>query len=382
MIKSFTATTREIDDVQAAVAEIILALDLEKNLLENSLGIISCFSEFEDTGVLSALSEALPFDCIGTTTCLCASDGQIDQVLLTITVLTSNDCDFKTIAIPIGENYDQTIDSVLKEQLGQSEEKPALFLSFFPLMTTVSGDMMLSAIDKATGGVPLFGTTAVDHTQDYSTAKTLRNGETFRESVVLGAIFGSPKITFEIASIDENKIRKQKAIITESNGNLISGVNDKPILEYFEEIGLSKDDIAGGLGVVPLVVDYNDGTKPVTRAVFALTPDGQVVCGGEMPVGCTLGVGAVNSEDVLMTAENTLKPLTGEECAILSYSCVARYLVLGVNNTAEAEKIDEIIGDTPYMFTYSGGEICPLPDSEGKLKNLYHNYTIVFCKLS
>ena len=68
MIKSFVATTREVDDVQAAVAEITAALDLEKNLLKNSLGVISCFSDFEETGVLKAICDSLPFDCIGSTT--------------------------------------------------------------------------------------------------------------------------------------------------------------------------------------------------------------------------------------------------------------------------------------------------------------------------
>ena len=94
MIKSFTATTREIDDAQAAVDEITKVLDIEKNLMKNSLGIISCFSEFEETGVLKAICDALPFDCIGATTCLCASDSDVDQILLAITVLTSDDCSF------------------------------------------------------------------------------------------------------------------------------------------------------------------------------------------------------------------------------------------------------------------------------------------------
>ena len=84
MIKSISATTREIDDAQAAVSELKSALDLEKNLLKNSLGIISCFSDFAETGVLKAICAALPFDCIGATTCICAAGQEIDQIMLTI----------------------------------------------------------------------------------------------------------------------------------------------------------------------------------------------------------------------------------------------------------------------------------------------------------
>jgi len=382
MIKAFTATTREVDDPKAAVSEITSALNIEKNLLKNSLGIISCFSDFEETGVLKAVCDSLPFDCIGTTTCLCAANGEADQIIFAITVLTSDDCNFKTVVLPIVGDYEKAVDTVLGKQLAQSASMPVVFLSYFPLINIISGDMILTAIDKVTGGIPLFGTAAVDHTMDYSTAKTIYNGEAFREMAVLGAVYGSPKITYEIASLNENKIRKQKAIITESDGNILIGVNGKTALEYLEEIGLTRNELATGLGIIPLVVDHKDGTKPVARAVFALTPEGHAVCGGAMPVNAILSIGRVGAEDVLQTTEKTMISLVENDSAILGYSCMARYLALGAENVAEAEKVGEIAGDTRYMFTCSGGEICPLPDSDGKLKNFYHNYTAVFCRIS
>jgi hypothetical protein len=382
MIKSITAFTREIDDAEAAVAEITGKLGLEKNLLKNSLGIVSCFSDFDDTGVLEAVCGAMPFDCVGATSCLCAVGGEIDQIILAITVLTSDDCDFRTTEVPICGKYEDSIGSALTAMLGQSEEKPALFLSFFPLMNTVSGDMMLTAIDKATGGVPLFGTMALDHTPDYSTAKTVRNGRAFREAVVLGAVYGAPNVSFGVASLDENNCRRQKALITASDGNILIGVNGKTALEYLEEIGLTKAELAVGLGVIPLVVDHKDGTKPVARAVFALTPEGHAVCGGAMPEGATLTLGSVDRGDVLQTTENIIKLFADGDSFVLGYSCMARYLVLGMDNTAEAEKMRGGFGDAPYFFAYSGGEICPLPDADGKLKNFYHNYTNAFCKMS
>ncbi|MDR1070681.1 MAG: FIST C-terminal domain-containing protein [Gracilibacteraceae bacterium] len=381
MIRSVTAATREIDDAEAAVAEITAALGLEKNLRKNSLGIISCFSEFADTGVLKAVCDALPFDCVGATTCLCAARAEIDQIILTVTVLTSDDCDFQTAGIPIGDNYENSVNSALTALLAQNG-KPALFLSYFPLMNTISGDMMLTAIDKATGGIPLFGTTALDHTMDYSTAQTVYNGEAFREKLVLAAVCGAPNISFHIASLDETKFRSQKALITASDGNILIGVNGKTALEYLEEIGLTKAELASGLGVIPLVVDHKDGTEPVVRAVFALTPDGHAVCGGAMPVGATLTIGRVDRNDVLRTTENTVKPLADQEGVVLSYSCIARYLVLGADNAAEAEKVRAAVGEAPYLFACSGGEICPLLAADGRLKNFYHNYTNVFCKMS
>jgi hypothetical protein len=95
-----------------------------------------------------------------------------------------------------------------------------------------------------------------------------------------------------------------------------------------------------------------------------------------------LAVGRVDMEDVMSTTEDVLKPLVEKNSVILSYSCVARYFALGTRYTAEADKVSEICGDMQYLYVCSGGEICPLPDGSGKLKNYFHNYTNVFCRLS
>ena len=382
MIKSLTATTREIDDAEAAVDEIISALAPETNLLKNSIGIITCFSEFDETGVLKAVCDALPFDCIGSTSNLCSAENETDQVILAITVLTSDDCKFESILLPITEENQKTIVTDLTRSLNQKDEKPALILSFFPLMNTVSGDMILDAIDEATGGIPLFGTVAIDHTPGYSTACTIFNGKAYREAAVTGLIYGKAEFSFEIASLDEEKIGKQKAIITESSGNILIGVNGKSVIDYLDEIGISKNELQSRLGILPFVVDHKDGRKPVARAVFALTPDGHTVCGGEMPVGATLAVGRIAMNDVLDTTQTAIKQFDTKNGVLLSYSCMARYLVLGADSEAEALRVNELTGGTGYMYSVSGGEICPLPDADGKLKNFFHNYTNVFCKLS
>ena len=379
MIKSIIATTREIDDAKAAVAEIISALDLENSLLKNALGIISCFSEFAETGVLKAICDALPFECIGTTTCVSAAGQEIDQIILVVTVLTSDDCEFQTVTIPIDDDYADSINSSVTTLLESSSVKPSLILGYFPLSKTIGGDMILEVLDRTADEIPVFGTVAVDHNVDYSTAGSIRNGEIYYDAAVLGTICGPVDISFEMASLDENKIRKQKAIITESKGSLLIGVNDKSVREYLQEIGLMESEF---LGLVPFVIDHNDGTKPVARAVYAFTPEGYAVCGGTMPVGATLSIGRVDADDVMYTTDYAYKQLIEKDSVVITYSCIARYLALGLNITSEAEKLRDAPKDgLNFHFAYSGGEICPLYDSDGKLKNYFHNYSIVFCKL-
>ncbi|MDR1319781.1 MAG: hypothetical protein LBJ90_09155, partial [Treponema sp.] len=68
MIKMLTAFTEEIDDVEGSVSDLLGQLDLDRKRLANSLGIIHCFSDFVDSGVVKALSAKIPFDTVGCTT--------------------------------------------------------------------------------------------------------------------------------------------------------------------------------------------------------------------------------------------------------------------------------------------------------------------------
>ncbi|MDR2908996.1 MAG: FIST C-terminal domain-containing protein [Oscillospiraceae bacterium] len=381
MIKTISAVTREIDDPQAAAAEIVAAISPDRNLMKNSLGIISCFSEFEDTGALKAVCDALPFECVGATTCMSASVGEIDQVILAVTVLTSDDCEFKTAELAIAEDYAAVIGEGIAALMGGGEKKPAAFMSYFPMLNIISGDMVLEEIDRASGGIPLFGMVCTDHSVDYSGSRTIHNGKALSRSVVMAAIFGAPQITYSVASADKSRIRSQKAVITASSGNILQAVNGKTVLDYLSEIGLGKDELSAGVGAVPFFIYHRSGTEPVARVVYSLTPEGYAICGGAMPENAVLGIGHIDMNDVLTTTRQTLGETPAEGGCVLCYSCIGRYMVLGANNTAEAERYVGAVGNAPGIFAYSSSEICPLPDSNGRLRNFFHNYTAVVCRI-
>jgi hypothetical protein len=305
--------------------------------------------------------------------------------MLSLIVLTSDDCFFKTTEILVDDNFSGNTAAAVSSMEAEAEAGTGcgakVLLGYFPLMNRVGGDIMISVLDGATGGIPIFGTMAIDHNVDFSTAMRVRNGSAYRDRLVLGAIYGDVKFSFEIASLDETKIRKQKAIISESNGNLLISVNGEPVLDYLDSIGLTRDELDKGLVVVPLVIENKDYPRPVARAVIAFTDEG-AVCGGLMPEGSTIAIGRIDMADVLQTTEKALGSFTGDGGTILSYSCMSRYLVLGADSNAEAEKVIKVAGGVPYIFACSGGEICPLPEENGALVNCFHNYTIVFCKLS
>ena len=57
-----------------------------------------------------------------------------------------------------------------------------------------------------------------------------------------------------------------------------------------------------------------------------------------------------------------------------------RSVTLGIDQRAEGEKVRELIdGKMVYQLCYSGGEICPVYDENGKTTNRFHNFSFVVC---
>ena len=65
MIKALTAYTSEVDDVEAAVSEILEQLKPGFGLLKNSIGILACYADFVSSGAVRKICAALPFDVVG-----------------------------------------------------------------------------------------------------------------------------------------------------------------------------------------------------------------------------------------------------------------------------------------------------------------------------
>jgi hypothetical protein len=384
MIKTLTACTLEIDNVEKAVSEILSQLDIGKNLLKNSAGIISCYSEFLETGVVKALSEKLPFDIIGCTTLSGCVQDVSSRLMLSIAVVTSNDASFSCVSSePLSpDTFKKSVADAYNKALSRLERKPAMIFACSPLFFNIAGDNVVEAIDEVSGGVPLFGTLAVDHTKDYHTAQTIFNNSASFNSLSMLLIAGDVKPSFSVASMLDAKIMSQKAIITKSRDNILMEVNNMSVLDYMRSIGLASSGKIEGLTSIPFTIDFNDGSKPVVRAIFAMTPEGYAVCGGSMPVNTTLGVGSVDHDDVILTARNSMEklPLGANYGGLFIFSCVARNNALGFDVSAEMDTVQNAVGGkTPFVMSYSGGEICPVYDGSGKLINRFHNETIITC---
>ena len=385
-MKLLNAWTLEPDELASAVSEILEQLDLEHNAQKNSIGLLTCSYDFVESGMVKALCEALPFDVIGCTTLTNANNAEAGTILLCLTVLTADDCRFSsTVTGSLRENLEAEVFVAAQTAQNSLEEAACMSLALFP-MFGVGGEIMLGALDRALGGVPIFGTVACDHdTAEYSNSYTIYNGECFQDRLAFALISGNVKPRFVVAATSEQNLKKQQAVISSSEGCLIKEINNMTVREYFKSIGLIAGKGIEGVSSVPFVVDYGDGSQPVARAIFGLNEDGSALCGGYMPEGSTLYIGRMDEEDILLTATNSVNELLKTEGlnGIILFPCLGRNMVFVMDPLAEIDLVKKLIGDqVPWHLAYSAGECCPVYyNKDIPPANRFHNFTFIGCAL-
>ena len=133
------------------------------------------------------------------------------------------------------------------------------------------------------------------------------------------------------------------------------------------------------------MVYYDASEVPVALGFYTLFEDGSVLTGGQMPTGTSVAVGSIDAKGIFESAESGLKQIL--ECtnnqATLLLPCVTRYIMLAPNQESELQLIQKTLTNNgnSFILGYSGGEICPVPDADGVLRNRFHNYTFCACIL-
>ncbi|MDR1979253.1 MAG: FIST C-terminal domain-containing protein [Synergistaceae bacterium] len=387
MLKMRNAYTSEIDDADAAVADILGQIDLKEGVLKNSVGILACNGEYVEVGAVEEICKRLPFEVIGCTTLGSAACGAYGPELLCLTILTSDDVTFSTVCTaPLVSGDAAEVRNSLKEAYDEARAKlsgdPSLIFAILPILTEVGGSTVLKELDGVSGGIPIFGTLSSDQSVSYQESRTIYNGASHQYSAAMILARGDVNPKFHITALPEKNIQKQKAIITESEGCLLKRINDMPLLDYLATLGLTKESGLEATNTVPFLVDYGLGTSPVALGMYKITDEGYAVCGGEMPVGATLSIGMIDYEGIMETAALTVEnALNRDEInGLLMFPCLTRNHMLSPNSMDEMKKVNALISQkVPYMLCYSGGEICPVYGEDGKLYNRFHNYTFTAC---
>ena len=376
MIEMLTAHTLEADDTEYALNEILEQLNLDEKARKNCAGFLFCHPDFIETGVAQHIATSLPFEIVGATTVCNLTEGLRDLAGLSISVLTSDTVEFTASSLP-GCHTSDEIAMVYRESVGERNGIPSLI---FPFATSAVGDNAVRILDELTdGGTVFFGTNAVDNTADSSQAVALHNGTIFHDGLVLLMAWGEIKATFHVKEIGNDMVQKQHAIITKSDGHVIISINDICPADYLSSVGISREQAAGNLHAIPFIVDLQDGTAPVARVFYDLTPEGHIVTGAVMPENATVAVGTLEKNDILRLTTEALSGVldSGKSNGLLLFPCVSHFWAM--EDTPFALIQDRLDGVIPYHVFYSGGEICPVFSENGKMHNRFHSFTCVAC---
>ncbi|MDR1921452.1 MAG: FIST C-terminal domain-containing protein [Candidatus Adiutrix sp.] len=391
MIRTLTAFTGEIDDAEAAAAELLEQLQSGESLLKNSVAVVACSTDFIDSGVIRAVGAALPFPVVGLTTAASCVRGGMGSLILSLMVLTSDDVSFAVgLTEPILSPDRALLSAAYEEAAARLPGRPALILSFYPLspqVTGAGGDFAVETMAAVSGGVPNFGLLPVVAADDFQNqTRIICGGEDYTDRYAFILLEGAVDPVFYVGVMSSEKVLKDKGVITRAEGPLMYSVNDITTLEYMRrDLGLAVDANLSPSNMFPIIIDWGDGAAPVMRAVYAFSAEGAAVCGAHVPQGGILSVGRIDRDEVVVSASRVLADIKAAEArgGLLFFSCVARLHVLDFDERAEMEVVAAALAqtETPYFFCYAGGEICPVDGPGGVLTNRAHNYTFIVLAL-
>jgi hypothetical protein len=390
MIKSASLQTFEIDDMALACRELKAQLNQKLNLLQNSIGIIQCDSEFVSAGLPGLLHAELGMPLVGGTTISVATNGAVGNFSFSMLVLTSDDVEF---AAAHTDNLDgghiKAIENSLKEATLALSKPMKLVLAFPPAFGDFSGDCYIEEFERACGKIPVFGTNPVDLAfPDFSHTFSIHDGEAFNDEMAYAILCGNLRPRFFVAAVPpQADIIDSVAHITRSKDNVIHEINHMPAIKYLESMGLATDGkLKGGLDFLPLLVTLGEAEspRPFVRALKSIE-GACAVCSGKMAEGAKIAFGSYNEAEVMAATAETVALAADEKeiNAALIYSCIVRQFVIGIDSMKEIKKIRDIFPQSvPFMASYSGGELAPTyVDEDAIAQNRYHNYSLVMCLL-
>lgn len=379
MIRMLTAYTYEADSVEYALEEILSMLKLDENLLKNAAGILFCHTDFVETGVAQEVSRKLPFDVIGCVTLSSAVQEDCGLTFLSVAVITSDEAQIEAFELDINS---PELFNGYKISDKHRDERPKMVLPLIPTNTSAKSQLWLSSLSEAVQGAPIFGGLSFDYSDEFESCYTIINGEISRNKIVSLAFFGDFRPKFRVVNILESSKSSFNCTITKSQDSVVNEVDGKNLRQYLLDIGLI--DLSASMNTisVPFIVDYNDGTKPVARALYGITEEGYGNFSADMPEGSSVYISTMSVSDVSDITNIAIETINGLEDVngILMLPCATHYMFMGADVERHVGVIKKKLNQhTPYLMAYVGGEFCPMYDEEGEIHNKYHAFSFITC---
>jgi hypothetical protein len=370
-------------------------LNLKENMRKNTVGMIAMYSEFYDTGVYTAITEALPFPCIGYTSSFLGSIGETGDLMLSVTMLTSDENEFgvfqspviSTLRDPAGAKtaVDQLADEIYK--IGQ----PTLVFPFVALTPEFSMDDMVTLLDTALDHTPLFGA-VVFSSLDKSAFTCIGNGEKLMREMIMVVVYGPLKPHFKVVTaVSDTTLLSKPAKVTRARSSVLFEVNNTPTVEYLHKIGAMTDkENTETMWILPTLVENPEKGIRKSRAFMGFAPNDRsaIYAAGNVDEGSMISFSQLDAKTTNETAVKAFRELIEEDAeCFLGVSCMARSMANGGDYLRELLNISELYKETKeskgkeigYQIISAAGEVAPILSNSGNLVNTLHNYSLVIC---
>ena len=362
-------------------------------MLKNTIGIVNVSLEFLESGVYAAVAKAIPFNIVGMTTFGQNANGQAEIFLLSIMVLTSDDCEFSysiSEAMPAEGCVDEITQNCFKDALSKLTESAKLAIFYAPVVPSrCSPHMYLEAMAKVDESIPVFGSlAAAELARAFNgETRTLCGEEIYADKQIIILISGiNPE--FYVGSVTHvPAVISNVGEVTAANGNYVTEINDTKINDIFEKVGY-KSALENDRGAITsvFVINEKDSEGKLTpigaRGLYFLL-DGVGIFGGSIPVGSVLSLVFTSKDTIATSVEDTAQRIKNETRGktALIYICLGRQSCMLDTPIMEYEILADSFADSglQYVASGSGGEICPNWVSESNFYNTEHNQSIIAC---
>jgi hypothetical protein len=388
MIKVIVGHTIETTDLDYAIDELTAQINNKGPLLRNTAALLFCNYEFIQSGLVRELCIRLPFPLLGCSSQVFAVQNAGEELMLTLMVLTSDDVEFYAgVSGPLVAGNESALETLYRDLTMQETPavfKPSLMLIFPPFLDEMTGNTVVRVLDEVSGGIPIFGSVAVDITTSLRSPVTIFNGATYSDRLTMLLMKGPVHPRFFAYTLPGEPRFRQKFTITRAEGNKIVEIDGRPAVEFLERLGIinNKEGVEV-LYAFPVVVDHEDGTPSRVFIISKVGRDGSLLSEQDVPAGETANIGTISGSLVIASTRQILERVKeiADSNGLLLVSCFSRVLTL----QDPLEEVNLVIKQlrnwsTPFVFFSSGGEVCPvLTGDQGKFDNAFHQFTITAC---
>jgi hypothetical protein len=404
MFKSTTAVTHELDDIASGTDELARFTKENLKFARNSFGLMFCDSDVDHAKFASELARKLGVPIVGysATAMFCGGEGLCDTAAV-LTTVTSDDVNFSiATSEPLAaDNIASQIASTYDRAKASLEGEPKLILAFPPYLLGIMLDIYPRELERASGGLPIFGGLPA-HDDVHGSTAVYCGDSAASDRLTLLLMSGNVRPVMTVKN-SIGALANLKRTVTESKGSVVYRVGDESFVEFLRRFGIDVEKLANpeektiSFTTYPLLIEKTEGENPdgipVVRTLHGVNlEEGSGMAIGEVPKGSVVSVGILQSKDIEKSSSDSIgdlleKMAAGEAegykySAVFAVSCVARYYVMADKNTLEADVLREKLPAGLSMSGYySFGEICPTSVRSGKAANAAHNESLVLLAL-